>query len=132
VKVYTDQSIESVESFLWNAARDSAQVAMNKFPKVTYGTLYTNLQTALQQTYSTINECATVIANLKDATAKFLAGASVYTDVESVDAEDNRLVEVYNLYGQLIVPAKYTQKEAINHLKNGLYIIGNKKVIVQR
>ena len=132
VKIYTDQSIESVESFLWNAARDSAQVAMNKFPKVTYGTLYTNLQTALQQTYSTINECATVIANLKDATAKFLAGASVYTDVESVDAEDNKLVEVYNLYGQLILPAKYTQKEAINHLKNGLYIIGNKKVIVQR
>jgi len=134
IKILTDQPIESVESFLWNAAKDSAQVAMNKYPALNYGTLYTNLQTALQQTYSTINECATAIQNLKDATAQFLAGAPLYAGTEDVlfQGDENEPVAVYNVLGQLVLEKKYTRSNVAEHLKTGLYIIGNRKVFVSK
>ena len=45
--------------------------------------MYNNLQTALIQTYTTINECATAVQTLQDATAGFLAGAEVPSEVAS-------------------------------------------------
>ncbi len=130
IRILTDQSIESAESFYWNVAKDSAQAALNRYPTVTSGTLYTNLQAAMQQTYSTINECATAIQTLQSATASFLAG--VATGIKPVTLVDqNTPVNVYNVYGQLISSKKYTKAEALRHLKNGLYIIGNEKVIIQ-
>jgi hypothetical protein len=131
VRILTDQSVESAESFYWNAAKDSAQVAMNRYPAVTSGTLYNNLQAALLQTYSTITECATAIQTLQDATAKFLAG--VPTAVKSVFATElnNTPQNIYNLEGQLLTSKKYTKSEALKYLKNGVYVIGNEKVIVR-
>jgi hypothetical protein len=131
VRILTDQSVESAESFYWNIAKDSAQAALNRYPTVTSGTLYTNLQTALQQTYSTITECATAILTLQDATAKFLAGVS--TDVKPLSVADwnNTPQYIYNLEGQLLTSKKYTKTEASKYFKNGIYIIGNEKVIVR-
>ena len=83
IQILTDQSVESAESFYWNAAKDSAQAALNRYPSVTSGDLYNNLQTALIQTYTTINECATAVQTLQDATAGFLAGAEVPSEVAS-------------------------------------------------
>ena len=129
VRILTDQSLESAESFYWNIAKDSAQAALNRYPTVTSGTLYTNLQAAMQQTYSTINECAIAIQTLQNATASFLSGVS--TGIKPVTFIDqNTPVNVYNVYGQLIT-SKYTRSEALKNMKNGLYIIGNEKVIIQ-
>lgn len=129
VRILTDQSLESAEAFYWNIAKDSAQVALNRYPTVTSGTLYTNLQAAMQQTYSTINECATAIQTLQSATASFLAG--VATGIQPVTLVDQNIpVNVYNVYGQLI-SSKYTRAEALKTMKNGIYIIGNEKVIIQ-
>ncbi|HET7734247.1 MAG TPA: hypothetical protein VFK73_10455, partial [Paludibacter sp.] len=117
------------ESFYWNMAKDSAQAALNRYPTVTSGTLYTNLQAAMQQTYSTITECATAVQTLQSATASFLSGAT--TDVKPITFVDqNTPVNVYNVYGQLI-SSKYTRAEALKSMKNGIYIIGNEKVIIQ-
>ena len=131
IRILTDLSIESAESFYWNAAKDTAQLALNRYPNVTSGTLYTNLQAAMQQTYSTITECAAAIVTLQDATAKFLAGVS--TGVKPVSfAELNNIPQnIYNLEGQLLTSKKYTKAEAVKSLKDGLYIIGNEKVIVR-
>lgn len=129
VRILTDQSVESAESFYWNIAKDSAQAALNRYPTVTSGTLYTDLQAAMQQTYSTINECATAIQMLQDATARFLAG--VATGIKPITLVDpNTPVNIYNVYGQLI-SSKYTRAEALKTMKNGLYIIGNEKVVIQ-
>ena len=132
IRILTDQSVESAESFYWNIAKDSAQAALNRYPTITSGTLYNNLQTALLQTYSTITECATAIATLQDATAKFLAGVS--TGVKPVSAAElsHTPQNVYNLEGQLLTSKKYTKAEALKYLKNGIYLIGNEKVIVRR
>ncbi len=134
IKILTDQTVESVESFLWNAAKDSAQVAMNKYPNVTSGTVYANLQNALQQTYTTINECATAIQTLKDATAQFLVGAPLYAGTEDVlfYGDENEPVAVYNVLGQIVLEKKYTRSNVAEHLKTGLYIIGNRKVFVSK
>lgn len=131
VRILTDQSVESAESFYWGIARDSAQAALSRYPNITSGSLYNNLQAALQQTYSTINECATAIDTLQDATAKFLAGG-VVTDVATVTPgeESNTPQYVYNVMGQKISVKKYTKAEALQSLSNGLYIIGHEKVII--
>ena len=123
IRILTDQSIESVESFLWNAAKDSAQVALNRYPNVTSGDLYNNLQTAIQQTYSTVTQCATAIQTLQDATASFLAMA-VTLDIKTTSENDpkNTLANVYNVYGQLVSAKKYSKAEAPKFLKNGIYI----------
>ncbi|MFT3753234.1 MAG: hypothetical protein QM800_10295 [Paludibacter sp.] len=129
IRILTDQTVESAESFYWNIAKDSAQAALNRYPTITSGTLYNNLQTALQQTYSTINECATAIQTLQGATASFLAG--VTTGIKLITlADQNTPVNIYNIYGQLI-SSKHTRAEALKSLKNGVYIIGNEKVIIQ-
>ncbi len=132
IRILTDQSVESAESFYWNMAKDSAQAALNRYPLVTSGTLYDNLQTALQQTYSTITECATAIQTLQDATVKFLAGA-IASDVKQVskDEDDNTPRNIYTIDGQLLTSKKYTKAEALKYLKNGMYIIGNEKVIIR-
>ncbi|WP_243347036.1 hypothetical protein [Parabacteroides sp. FAFU027] len=132
VRILTDQSVESVESFYWGMARDSAQAAMNRYPTVTSGDLYNNLQTALQQIYTTITECATAIQTLKDATAKFLAGAGIINGVNSVNVNglEDTPQTVYNVYGQMIGSRKYTKAEALKSLNNGIYIIGHEKVII--
>lgn len=131
IQILTDQSIESAESFYWNIAKDSAQSALNLYSKVTSGTLYTDLQAALQQTYSTITECATAIKILNDATAKFLAGFS--TNLKSVTAfeSENTPQYIYNLKGQLLTSRKFTKVEALKYFKSGMYIIGNEKVVVR-
>ena len=133
IRILTDQSIESVESFLWGVAKDSALIAMNRYPKVTSGNLYNNLQSALLQTYTTIGECTTAIQVLQDATAKFLAGAPIFTDINPTSASEinNSLINVYNVYGQLVNSGKYTKSDALKYLKNGIYIIGNEKVFIQ-
>ena len=131
VRILTDQSIESAESFYWNIAKDSAQAALNRYPTVTSGTLYENVQSALQQTYSTITECSTAIEVLRNATAMFLAELS--TGVNTVSANDKTCTPqfVYNLEGQLLSPKKYTIADAMKSFKNGIYIIGNEKIIIQ-
>lgn len=132
VRILTDQSIESVESFLWGAAKDSAQVALNRYPNITSGTLYNNLQSALLLTYSSITECASAIQTLQDATAKFLAGAPISgLKPHFIDAGDNTPYHVYNVDGQLVTSKKYTKSDALRYLKNGIYIIGNEKVMIQ-
>jgi hypothetical protein len=131
IRILTDQSIESAEGFYWGMARDSAQAALDKYPSFRTGVAYQNLQNALLQTYSTVSECASAIQVLKDATAKFIE-AAVTTDVVSffTNIEDeNSVVQVYNLYGQKVLSG-YTRSESLKYLKNGIYIIGNKKVFV--
>ena len=131
IRILTDQSIESAESFYWGIARDSAQAALNRYPAITTGTLYNNLQSALQQSYSTITECATAIQTLQDATAKFITGAAISTVTNpiSVDEKNNTPLNVYNIYGQML-SSKYAKAEALKNLKNGIYIIGIEKVVV--
>jgi hypothetical protein len=131
VRILTDQSIESVESFYWNTAKDSAQLALNRYPAITSDILYTNLRSALLQTYSTITECASAIQTLQDATAKFLVGAPTGITTLSDTELNNTPQNIYNLEGQLLSSKKYTKAEALNNLKDGLYIIGNEKVIVK-
>ena len=131
IQILTDQSIESAESFYWNIAKDSAQSALDRYPKVTSGTLYTDLQTALQQTYSTINECATAIKILNDATAKFLAGFSTHLKSVTTVESENTPQYIYNLKGQLLTSRKYTKLEVLKYFKSGIYVIGNEKVVVK-
>jgi hypothetical protein len=130
VRILTDQSVESVESFLWGAAKDSAQVALNRYPAITSGTLYNNLQSALLLTYSTITECASAIQTLQDATAKFLAGAPTGIPAVSVVELSNTPQKIYNLDGQLFSSKKYTKAEVLKSFKKGIYIVGNEKVLV--
>ena len=130
VRILTDQSIESVESFLWGAAKDSAQVALNRYPAITSGTLYNNLQSALLLTYSTITECASAIQTLQEATAKFLAGAPTGIPVVSGAELSNTPQNIYNLDGQLLSSKKYTKTEVLKSFKQGIYIVGNEKVVV--
>ncbi|MDD4970570.1 MAG: hypothetical protein PHT07_14180 [Paludibacter sp.] len=132
VRILTDQSIESVENFYWTVAKDSAQAALNRYPSVTSGILYNNLQSALNQTYSTINECASVILTLQDATAKFWAGA-VTANITPfiVNDIDNTPQNIFNIDGQLLTSKKYTKAEALKCFKNGMYIIGNEKIIIK-
>ena len=131
IRILTDQTIESAESFYWNAAKDSAQVAMNRYPTVTSGTLYNNLQAALLLTYSSITECSTAIQTLQDATAKFLAGVPTAVKLVLATELNNTPQNIYNLEGQLLTSKKYTKSEALKYLKNGIYVIGNEKVIVR-
>jgi len=143
IRILTDQSIESAESFYWNAAKDSAQAAMNRFPSVTSGDLYNNLQTALLQTYSSIDECATAVQTLQDATARFLAGAVVSSGVSSENdfgirvypnpASNNLMisgvngkakVKIINSEGRTLYNAASTQKNIVlNGYSSGLYIV---------
>ncbi|MGC3978743.1 MAG: hypothetical protein QM751_11255 [Paludibacteraceae bacterium] len=51
LRILTDQSIESTESFYWGIAIDSAEIALNKYPNITSGDLYNNLQAAMHQEY---------------------------------------------------------------------------------
>ena len=131
IRILTDQSVESVETYLWTAAKDSAQLAMEKYPKFNGGTYYNNLQTALLQTYSNIDECATAIQNLKDATTAFINAAKLSTDLNHITTDsDNSPRAVYNINGQFVT-SKYSKKEAIKKLESGTYIIGNEKVTIQ-
>lgn len=129
IRILTDLSVADAESFYWNTTKDSAQVALNKYPSIRSGEAYNKLQAALLQTYSTIEECATAIEILKDAIAKFLLAAAT-TDVKSIYEDENTPKNVYNIYGQFIT-SKFTKKEALKNLKNGIYIIGKEKIIIQ-
>ena len=81
-----------------------------------------------------MSECATAIQNLKDATAQFLVGAPLYAGTEDVlfYGDENEPVAVYNVLGQLVLEKKYTRSNVAEHLKTGLYIIGNRKVFVSK
>ncbi len=143
IRILTDQSVESAESFYWNNAKDSAQAAMNRYPSVTSGDLYTNLQTALLQTYTTIDACATAVQTLQDATARFLAGAALSSGVASENdfgihiypnpasthltisgADRKATVEIINSEGRTLYNAATSEKNiALNGFSSGLYIV---------
>jgi len=128
LKILSDLTVEEMEAYLWKAAKDSAQAAMSRYPTIKSGDAYVNLQTALQAIYSTPEECVTVISALKTATTAFLT--AVLTDIHHISEFDPSLKNVYNLKGQLLA-SKITKEEAITSLRNGLYIIGNEKVLIQ-
>ena len=143
IKILTDQSVESAESFYWNAAKDSAHVALNRYPSVTSGDLYLNLQAALLQTYSTIDECAGAVQTLQDATARFLAGADVPSGVATENdfgilvypnpanqiitinsKEDVKKVDIYDTMGRLVYNS-LNKASTINvgGFPNGIYMM---------
>jgi hypothetical protein len=128
VRILCDLSVEEVEAFLWNAAKDSAQKALAKYPNVRTGDAYANLQTSLLLLYSSPEECATAIAQLKDATAKYLAAASL-VGVKSIRA-DFLPRNIYNLYGQLVA-SNLTKAEAYQQLRSGFYFYGREKLIIR-
>jgi hypothetical protein len=143
VHILTDQSVESAESFYWNAAKDSAQAALNRYPSVTSGVLYNNLQTALIQTYTTIIDCAAAVQTLQDATARFLAGAALLSGVVSEtdsgiriypnpanqvihinSKEDVKKIDIYNCQGRLIYNTTSNVKSInVSDLSKGLYVM---------
>lgn len=128
LKLMSDLSAEEVGAYLWNAARDSAQKALDKYPGVRSGDDYDRLQVALQPLYSSPEECAASIASLKDATTKYLA-AAVLVGVKSTQT-DHKPRNVYNLYGQLVA-SNLTKAEAAQQLKNGFYFFGREKMLIQ-
>jgi len=125
VRILTDQTVESAESFYWNTAKDSAHVALNRYPSVTSGDLYLNLQTALLQTYTTIDECAIAVQTLQDATARFLAGAIVPTGVAT---ENDFGIRVYpNPANQIItINSKENVKKVDIYDSNGRLVYNTK------
>jgi hypothetical protein len=130
IRILTDQKIDSVESFYWKMTKDSAQFVLNRYPTFRSGVAYDNLQAALLQTYSNINECANAIQILKDAIANFRI-AAITTDNAGIflNESENTPVKIYNLYGQM-VSSEYTKREALKLLKSGIYIIGNEKIFI--
>ena len=46
--------------------------------------------------------------------------------------DENEPVAVYNVLGQLVLEKRYTRSNVAEHLKTGLYIIGNRKVFVSK
>lgn len=128
VRILSDLSVDEVETYLWNAAKDSAQKALNNYPNVRTGEAYTNLQAALQLLFSSPEECVSVLSSIKDATTKFLAAAPM-VGVKSAHA-DLKPRNIYNIYGQLVA-SNLTKVEAYKQLKNGLYFFGREKMVIQ-
>ena len=143
IRILTDQTVESAESFYWNAAKDSAQIAMNRYPLVTSGDLYRDLQTALLQTYTTIDECATAVQTLQEATARFLAGAEVPSGVASENdygirvypnpankiitinsKEDVKKVDIYDSKGRLVYNTMNNNSTIdVSRFTKGIYML---------
>jgi hypothetical protein len=131
VRLFTNLDLEQAENFYWQAAKDSALAALNRYPNLTSGALYDKLQAALQQTFNTIETCAEAIKTLQEATAEFLAGAPL--GLIGIDDKKNTPDTpnyVYNLQGQRLSSQKYTRAEALQILGNGLYILGNEKLFI--
>jgi len=87
--------------------------------------LYLNLQTALLQTYTTIDECAVSVQTLQDATARFLAGAIVPTGVAT---ENDFGIRVYpNPANQIItINSKENVKKVDIYDSNGRLVYNTK------
>ena len=143
VRILTDQSVESAESFYWNVAKDSAQAALNRYPLVTTGVLYTDLQTALLQTYTNIDNCATAVQTLQDATARFIAGAGIPSGVATVtdfgirvypnpanqtvyinSKEDVLKLDIYDYRGRLVYNTNNNVSSIhVGGFSNGIYVM---------